>query len=274
VQSKYLCNLNNLCNHNIKTMKTRPILIILALLSFGLTACKKDKTDNRKTYLTIHRHGSGTIEYTYDDKDRLTDETIKDARGETDLHLAYRQFNAVGMPQRVDYIFPEAVHQPYILVEYDGSARPVKIIQYATDGTAGPYETFTYVTGRVEYRTFSSGGAQQSSKIYAINNAGNVLSADFFGDDGLLSWRIVYTGYDNKKAPTHPYKYLAIALDEVPNFFSANNYTGYEAYAGTTLDAKYSCTYTYNQQGFASGRVTTDLVSNVSSEEFYEFVER
>ena len=256
-------------------MKIIQILILAALFSICFAACKKDKPDNRKTYLTVHKHGSGTIEYTYDDNGRLTGETIKDYRGETDMHLTYAQFNATGMPQRVDYSFPEnPSHKPYLMIEYDGNARPVKVTNYATDGTPGPYDTYTYVTGSIEYRTFNAGGAQQYSRIYAVNNASNVLSADFFGTDGLLSWKVVYTGYDDKKAPVHPYKYLAIALDETPNFFSANNYTGYEAYAGAALDAKYSCTYTYNQQGYAAGRVTTDLVSNVSSEEFYEFVQR
>ncbi|GAB3413860.1 hypothetical protein [Niabella aquatica] len=256
-------------------MNTTKILSLLICLS-SLFGCRKnDDNDNRKTYLTVYRHGSGHIAYTYDDDGRLTGETDINARGETDVHRTYRQFNAAGMPERIDFSFPGSPsHKPYLLIEYDGNARPVKITNYATDGTAGPYDTFTYLTGRIEYRTYNFSGAEQRSGIYTLDNAGNLLSVVYSAPDAISNWRLVFTGYDNKKAPVHPYKYLAIALNEAPNFFSVNNYTGYEAYYGTTLDARYSCTHTYNQQGYATGRVTTDLISNVALEEFFEYVER
>lgn len=256
-------------------MKTIRFLSVLLCLATLFTACKKDKHSSRKTYLTAHRHGAGHIEYTYDNTGKLIGETTKNARGETDVHLTYREFNADGMPGRIDYSFPtNPLHKPYLLIEYDGNDRPVKVTNYATDGTSGPYDTYTYLTGRIEYRTFNAGGAQQRYSIYTMDNAGNVTTLDIFNADNISTWRINYTGYDNKKAPVHPYKYLAIMLSETPNFFSANNYTRYETYNYSVLDARYSCTYTYNHQNYSTGRVTTDQISNVSSQDFYEYAER
>lgn len=258
-----------------KIMKTINPLPVLFCLAIFFTACKKDKSANRTTYLTVHRHGSGQIAYTYDNNGRLIGETTKNARGETDVHLTYKEFNTAGMPGRIDYSFPaNPLHKPYLLIEYDSDQRPAKVTNYATDGTPGPYDTYTYRTGSIEYRTFNASGAQQHYTIYTIDNTGNLITSDVFNADNVSTWKINYTGYDNKKAPTHPYKYLAAAVNETPNFFSANNYTGYEAYNYSLLDARYACTYTYNQRSQATSRVTTDRISNVSSEESYEYVER
>lgn len=255
--------------------KTTKILFLLLCLA-SLFGCRKDNNnDHRKTYLAIHRYGSGHTEYTYDDNGRLTGETYKKADGTTDMHLTYRQFNEAGMPERIDFDFPDnPSHKPYVIIEYDGNAKPVKVIQHATDGTSGPYDTYTYLTGRIEYRTFSVSGTEQYLRIYIMDNAGNLTSADFFNADNVSTWRLIFTGYDNKKALQHPYKYLAIALNETPNFFSVNNYTGYEAYNYSVLDARYSCTYTYNGDGYAKTRITTDLVSNISMEDVYESIKR
>ncbi|WP_126971049.1 hypothetical protein [Gynurincola endophyticus] len=249
--------------------------LLLSICFTTLFSCSKEEEDNRKTYLTIHKHGAGQIEYTYDGNDQLIGETYKKSDGATDIHLTYRQFNAAGMPERIDYNFPaNPSHKPYLLVEYDANARPAKVTNYATDGISGPYDTYNYTTGRIEYRTFNVSGAQQYLRIYSIDNAGNVTSMNSLNADNVSTWRLVFTGYDNKKAPEHPYKYLSIALNETPNFFSVNNYTGYEAYNYAVLDARYSCTYTYNQNEYATERVTTDLLSNASFQEIYEFIKR
>lgn len=258
----------------MNTLKTIILLTGLSLCS----ACNKNndaEPGTRKTYLTIHRHGSGYVEYTYDSEGRLTGETDKGEDGVTDVHRTYSRFSSAGMPERIDYTFPASpFHKPYYTIEYDAQARPVKLINHATDGSTGPYDTYTYFTNRIEFRTFNAGGTEQYLHVYTLDHAENLLTIDYQNRTDGNSWKVSFTGYDNKKAPVHPYKYLAIALMENPNFISANNYTGYETYREGTLEDRYSCTYTYHRNGYATSRKTSHVPSGVSLEEFFEFIDR
>lgn len=252
-------------------------LVLLFLCFTVLISCGKQEADpQRKLYLTMHQYSEGqqTV-YTYDDDGRLIGETDKRADGTIDLHRTYRDFDGEGMPRRVDFDFPtNPSHKPYLMIEYDAERKPVKVANYATDGTPGPYDTYVYFTNRIEYRSFSSTGATQHSRVYIIDNVGNLLSSESFDVAGTSSWKVVYTGYDRYKAPVHPYKYLAIAISEAPNFFSVNNYTNYETYNYGVPDASYSCNYRFNQHDLAISRLVIDLATNNAMEEHYEYIER
>lgn len=256
------------------------LIFLLAACMFFLPGCKKDKqkvSDQAKIYLTQEhgRGGSYSIDYGYNAAGQLIILAEKNSLGVTAILYNFGEFTVAGNPARVEVADTyDTDENGYMTIEYDSQNRVAKMSRFYTGGILRYYSIYTYLTNRIELSRHDATGRQIARNIFILNEQGNIASYENYNESNSLAWKVVYTAYDAKKAPTHPLKYLAMVLSESPNPISRNNYTAYETYYYGTLDLKASCTYGYNEYGYPTNRITTDMDSHISFEDFFEYEKR
>ena len=247
-------------------MKRIYFLLLIAIVTLNLQACKKNSPLNpqTKTYLlyrlTFISSNSKTIqEYSYDSKNRLT---------ETNINA-----NA----NKVKYV--------YI---YDNQDKLIKV-EYYTNDNLYTTQTYSYVSGAINITEKYSDGSTFNKAFELTGNRVtryfnynlNETTTYFYDAKGNISslhiTNMVYSGtwsytYDDKK---HPFSMIGAPNPHL--FFleqPAAAYSNINNAISSTLGANEINDYIYNGDGFPVRVVTHDIDNRYSYTVTYEYIVR
>lgn len=233
-------------------------LIIFGLALFAVSCRKKDKTTPaQKTYLAKEVFQStGSRTWTYDAQNKLINIEFASTNETSNPSFNFRvigldAFNRV-VNATIDYVNP--VRGDIKVVNVFGTDGKL-LSETETDATTNTLlssysfqHTPTQVTA-----TFKNGsGVIQFYDVYTLSSDGkNVTKRDRFNSSSVLSFSDVFSGFDNKKSAQSAF---------VPGFSvsisSANNFTTQVQTLSSGLVTTYTYTYEYNNDGYATKRIS------------------
>ncbi|GAB3413865.1 hypothetical protein [Niabella aquatica] len=249
-------------------MKTIKTLSLFICLTFAFTACKKDKAEQRKTYLAKLTNSNGITTFAYNAANRLVSTTFTATDG-TVTTQTYSDFNAAGLPTKSTIV--QAGETTTKEMEYDGQNRLTKI----TVREAGAiYKTveYIYTAHTMEFSNYHSSGGLWGRFVYNFNAQGNISGYDVYGADNTLTDRITCNAYDNKKSLKEFYYHE----DTRPfTSFSTNNITDYQSVSSNTGETiTFTHTHEYNTDGYPTRRTLKIMPSGFETTVTYEYEKR
>lgn len=248
-------------------MKTVLLLSLLICFTLPFAACKKEKTDNRKTYLAKLTNSEGISVFAYNADNKLVAITFT-ANGGMVTTQTYSDFNAAGLPTKSTIV--QAGETTTKEMEYDGQNRLHKI----TVREAGAvYKTtqYTYTANTMECSNYSHSGSLWGRYVYRFNAQSNVSGYDVYGASNTLMDRITCNAYDDKKSLKEFYYHE----DTRPfTSFSTNNIREMVSVSGGTNTYTHTYMHEYNAEGYPIKRTLKIMPTGFETTVTYEYVKR
>jgi hypothetical protein len=259
-------------------MNTPKIISILTCL-IVLIACQKDEEplpDHRKTYLTQITTGEAIISFTYDSENRLIKEQTVYPSGRYPTRIVeYSLFDDHGNAKRAtSYNLSDPTNKLYQEAEYDSQNRITRRTTLFNEGgtlVVFRYATYSYSENVIEKKTFDNSSVLINESVYGYDNNGNILYERNYNEHGQQTFRRNYTAHDEKlsfKEFLSPFSDWELEIGKN----NALNYTNtFPASGGGSLVINYNLTHEYNEDGYVTKTITTDLEGGGSQHNTYEY---
>ncbi|GAB3413869.1 hypothetical protein [Niabella aquatica] len=258
-------------------MKTAKTLSLLLCFALSFIACKKDKPDNHKNYLTKITTSASVISFTYNSEGRLVkEETAYTSVPWPTRFVEYSLFNAQGLPQRAThYNASDPGNKMYQESEYDSQNRITKRTSLFNEGgtlVVFRYATFTYSGNLVIRRYYDNVGVLIDWSEYSYDNSGNLIFQRNYNESGVQMSRVDYTSYDDKRS----YKEFISPFSDWKLEIAKNNPLSstatFPASGGGSSSFNYTYAHEYNQDGYVTK--STETLEGVSTTVTYEYEKR
>lgn len=237
-------------------MKNCLLIIGTTLLMF---CCKKKGEDPepQKIYLTKEIFQStGTRTWTYDEKNNLTGVAFASSNESSNPSFSFlvKELDAKGRVTGAVIDYKDAARADLKIRNVYNSDGKMEYEEESnvSNGAVTSSYTFQYTPTQVTVSYKNAAGVLQFSDIYTLSSDGNnVVKRERFNSSNVLSFRDVYSGFDDKKSAQSAFvPGFSVAVNSVNNF-TTDTYTN-----AAGISTVYTYTYEYNSDGYAVKRIS------------------